>query len=93
MTILKTLAAATAVALLASQAKAQVQDDRAPTPAERTAIEAVLRAEGFVAWDDVELDDGVWEIEDARTAAGREYDLKLSVQPLEIIERDADTED
>lgn len=68
--------------------------DRDPTPEERERIEAALRAEGFVRWDDIELeDDGPaphWEVDDAVGADGREYDLKLDVDTLAIIERDPD---
>lgn len=68
--------------------------DRDPTPEERVRIEAALQAEGFTRWDDIELeDDGpvhVWEVDDAVGADGREYDLKLDVATLAIIERDPD---
>lgn len=64
-------------------------DDRPPTADERAAIERVLTAEGFVGWDEIEFDDdGYWEVDDARTADGREYDLKLAPDTYEIIERD-----
>ncbi len=89
MSMLKTLAAVAVVGVLATPAWAQ--DDRPPTPQERAAIERVLRAEGFVRWDEIELDHGVWEVEDARTADGRDYDLKLRPRSLEIIQHDADT--
>lgn len=89
MSMLKTLAAVALAGGLTTPALSQ--DDRPPTAQERAAIERVLRAEGFVSWDEIELDDGVWEVEDARTSDGREYDLKLRPQSLEIIKRDADT--
>lgn len=69
---------------------AWADDDRPPTPEERAAIEQVLRAEGFVRWDDIELDDAVWEVDDARTADGREFDLKLRPGTLEILRREPD---
>ncbi len=74
--------------LLASPAFA----DRAPTPEERTAIEAKLRAEGFTRWESIELEDDepVWEVDDAVGSDGREYDLKLAVGTLEILKRDPD---
>ncbi len=62
--------------------------DREPTPAERERIEEVLRAEGYVSWEEIELDDEVWEIDDARSADGREYDLKLDPATLAILEVD-----
>ena len=75
-------------AALAVALPAFADDDRPPTPQERAAIEAKLRAEGFVRWDDIDLDDGVWEVDDARRTDGREYDLKLRPGTLEIIRRD-----
>ena len=89
MTIFKGLAALALAGAVAAPAWAD--DDRPPTTQERAAIEQVLRKEGFVRWDEIELDDGVWEVDDARTAEGREYDLKLRPGSLEIIHREADT--
>ncbi len=82
------LTLAAAVALLASPALA----DRAPTPEERTAIEAKLKAEGFTRWESIELEDdeSVWEVDDAVAAGGREYDLDLKPGTLEILKRDPD---
>jgi hypothetical protein len=51
--------------------------DRPPTEVERAAIEKVLKAQGFVSWEEVEYDDDspqrppVWDIDDARTATAR----------------------
>jgi hypothetical protein len=64
--------------------------DRDPTAEERTRIEAVLREEGFTAWEDIELEDeGHWEVDDAVGSDGREYDLHLDAG-LDIIRRDPD---
>lgn len=84
------LPALAAAALALAAAPALADDDRAPTAAERAAIETVLRQAGFVSWDEIELDDGLWEVDDARTAEGREYDLKLRPGSLEIVRRDPD---
>lgn len=66
-------------------------DDRAPTPEERGRIEAVLAQEGFTSWGEIELDDGkVWEVDDAIHSDGREYDLELDINTLEITDRDPD---
>jgi len=72
--------------LIAAPARA----DRDPTPQERAQIEQVLRDRGFQSWEEVEMeDDGpFWEVDDARTADGREFDLKLRVDTLEIVEWD-----
>ena len=61
--------------------------DRPPTEAERTAIEKVLREQGYVSWEEIEFDDGRWEVDDARTRNGLEYDLKLDPRTLAIIKR------
>jgi hypothetical protein len=45
--------------------------DRAPTPEESSRIEQALRGLGFVSWKKIELDDGHWEIDDARTQTAR----------------------
>ncbi|AMK23161.1 hypothetical protein K426_11095 [Sphingobium sp. TKS] len=68
--------------------------DRAPTAQERTAIEAVLKANGFASWEEIELDDDGprWEVDDARTtnrAAGK-FDLKLTPETLQIVKRERD---
>lgn len=78
-----------ATGLLLGAVPAQA-DDRPPTPAERTAIESALKAGGFVSWDDIELDDGRWEVDDARHSDGHEYDVKLAPQTYEIIRKSRD---
>jgi hypothetical protein len=78
------------IAVLAlAPAFAALAADRPPTAEERTRIEGVLRAAGFTAWEEIELDDGVWEIDDAVGADGRRYDVKLN-QAFEIIAREPD---
>lgn len=70
---------------------AALAEDRAPTPEERASIEAVLKAEGFTSWGEIELDDGkVWEVDDAIHADGREYDLELDRTTYAITDRDPD---
>lgn len=64
--------------------------DRMPTADELFRIEAVLKKEGFVRWDDIELDDGVWEVDDAVTRDGIRYDLELDPKTLAIIRRERD---
>lgn len=81
---------ALALALLMSVTGHARADDRDPTPDERAAIEQVLRSNGYVAWDDIELDDGFWEVDDARTPDGQEFDLDLHPQTLQIVRRTPD---
>lgn len=82
---LRTLAVA---GLLAFASPALADDDRAPTADELTAIEAVLREAGYVSWDEIELDDGVWEVDDARKADGTEHDLDLDPVSFAIVKVD-----
>lgn len=85
------LAASVAILPVAAFAAASNVPDRLPTDAERTAIEQVLKANGFVSWDDIEYDDGRrWEVDDARLANGRAYDLKLAPETLRITRRTRD---
>jgi len=64
--------------------------DRGPTLEERDSIEQALRVQGFVRWGDIDLDEseGVWEVEDALSVDGREYDLKLRAATLEVVDRE-----
>ena len=50
----------------------------------------MLRSEGFKRWGKIELDedDDVWEIDDARASDGRRYDLRLHPDTLEIMTRE-----
>lgn len=77
-----------AALLLVAPVMSAWADDRAPTEEERTKIEEALRAEGFTRWEEIELDDdGHWEVDDAVSSDGREYDLKLDAN-YTIVERD-----
>lgn len=91
-TIMKFAVIAAPVLLAAGLAVSPaLADDRKPTPEELARIEAVLKAEGFTSWGEIELDDNrVWEVDDARHADGKEYDLDLDPQSLAIIKRDPD---
>jgi len=84
----KLLIAAASLAIMTAPAVALA--DRPPTPEERAAIEGVLRANGYVSWEEIELDDdGYWEVDDARTRPGeRDVDLKIDPRTMAIIDRD-----
>ena len=69
---------------------AQADDDRPPTHRERAKIEKVLQSNGFTRWKGIEFDDGRWEVDDAMTADGHEFDLKLDPTTLEIVKRERD---
>jgi Peptidase propeptide and YPEB domain len=62
--------------------------DRAPTPRERAHIAAALHAQGFHRWEEIELDDGLWRVDEAVSFDGREYDLSLDPYTLAIVKRD-----
>ncbi|HSF33854.1 MAG TPA: PepSY domain-containing protein [Candidatus Tectomicrobia bacterium] len=53
-------------------------------------MEAALRAAGFRSWEEIEFDDGLWEIDDARADDGGKYDLKLDPNSLQIIHKEVD---
>ena len=74
------------LALLAQPALA----DRPPTLEELARIETVLRVQGFQIWDEIELDDDGWEVDDALAPDGRRYDLKLDPVTLAILSSKAD---
>ncbi len=60
-------------------------DDRQPSMQERAAIEKSVKAAGYVSWEEVEFDDGMWEVDDARRAGSNvDYDLKLDPNSYDI---------
>lgn len=87
------MSACFAVALLGSPLAAA---DRDPTAGERAAIEKVLRDNGFVSWEKIELDDDrlrrepYWDDDDARDAEGQVFDLKIEPGTLKILRRTPD---
>lgn len=90
MALAQTAAPAPATTPAPATAMSPVQgDDRDPTPEERTQIEQTLRTDGFTSWEEIELDDGVWEVDDAVAADGQKFDVKLDAA-FAIIERDPD---
>lgn len=87
---MKPIILAAPFALIATFASApSFADDRPPTAEERTRIEAALTANGYTSWGSIELDDDrVLEVDDARDAEGKEWDLDLDMQSLAIVKRD-----
>ena len=59
--------------------------DRAPTPVERARIEATLLFAGFQRWEDIELDEGRWIVDDAVFADGRQFDIELDPLTFAIL--------
>jgi hypothetical protein len=66
---------------------------RDPTPDERGRVEAALRSLGYTRWDDIDLEGDRWEVDDARGADGKEYDLKLDRETLRVISREEEDDD
>jgi len=90
--IASTLAAGFALTALPFAA-ANADDDRMPTAEERAKIESTLQNEGFTAWEEVEFDDGVWEVDDAVGADGVQYDLWLDPESFSVMGKRPDVED
>ncbi|TRW17798.1 PepSY domain-containing protein [Glacieibacterium frigidum] len=67
-------------------------DDRAPNAAETVALKKRMASLGYVSWEEVELDDDgpYWEIDDARKADGKRFDVRLAPRTLALIRAVAD---
>ena len=64
---------------------------REPNPEELQRIEETLRSAGYVSWQEIELDDGVWEVDDARRAGrSRDCDVDISPRTYQIVREDCD---
>jgi hypothetical protein len=87
---LRTIAGAAATVLLTSGLAGPAAADRAPTAEERTKIEAILKADGFMSWEEIEGNDKGWEVDDARHSDGTKYDLKLEAETFAILSRNKD---
>lgn len=66
------------------------QADTPVPPEQKAKIEAMLRQEGFTKWSEIEMDDGMIEVDDAVDASGKKVDLKLDPTSLAIVKRKAD---
>lgn len=78
-----------ALALCVALAPAARADTPVP-PEQKAKIEAMLRQEGFTKWSEIEMDDGMIEVDDAVDAAGKKFDLKLDPTSLAIVKRKAE---
>ena len=93
MTTITRLTAATALvaAPFALPLAASANDDRMPTADELSSIETVLTDAGYTVWEEIEFDDGLWEVDDARKGdAVEEYDLKLHPETFAIVSERVD---
>jgi hypothetical protein len=64
--------------------------DRAPTAAELTRIESVLKEAGFTKWKKIEVEDDEIEVDDAIDANGKQFDLELDPKTFAIVKRKAE---
>jgi hypothetical protein len=76
--------------ILVGTAAVPASADDEPGPEDLARITEALKRAGFHSFEGVEFDDGVWEVDDAVGSDGREYDLELDPQTLEIVRREAD---
>ena len=84
------LALATALLLAAPVLAGSARADERLPPDQQAKVEAMLRQEGFTRWKEIELDDGMIEVDDAVDAAGKRVNLKLDPRTLAIVKRKAD---
>lgn len=52
------------------------------------AVVDALNHYGFTSWDEIEFDDGHWEVDDAVHHSGKVYDLKLDQSTLQITDKE-----
>jgi hypothetical protein len=77
--------------LLAGAALPNPAAAREPNRDEAAAIAQALGAAGYRDWRKVELDDGIWEVDDAANAEGTRRDLRLTPGTYRIIARDTES--
>ena len=77
-------------AIIAATIALPAHADEEAGPEDRARISEALQAAGYESFEEVELDDGVWEVDDAVGSDGREYDLELDPETLEIIDIEED---
>ena len=86
--LVRTLGPSLVVLSLAFAAPA-FADEKLPAD-QQAKVEELLKKEGFTKWKEIELDDGVIEVDDAIDANGKKSDLKLDPKTFEIIKRKAE---
>ncbi len=80
-------AVAAATLSLALAAPASARHDKHP-PYGKVHVAKALSHMGFVSWDKIEWDDGLWEIDDAVRADGRQFDLKLDPKTFAVVKKE-----
>lgn len=81
-------ALAPAFALVFGLAGGAALADRAVTDQERTQLVAAMQAQGC-SGGEMEFDDGKFEVDDARCADGKKYDLDFDAA-FKLLEKDQD---
>ncbi|UMY18049.1 PepSY domain-containing protein [Methylobacterium organophilum] len=81
---------ALAVLGLALAAGGPALADQKLPPDQQAKVEALLKQEGFTKWDEVELDDGMIEVDDAIDGSGKKVDLKIDPNTMAIVKRKAE---
>ena len=65
--------------------------DRPPNPVELAKIEIALTDAGYTSWEEIEFDDGLWEVDDAMKGSDpTEYDLKIEPETWTIVRERVD---
>lgn len=74
-------------AALAGAFSSDARADRNPTAQEWAEVVTALRDAGYTTWSEIEFDDGQWEVDEARAADGKRYELKLD-RSYKIVKRE-----
>ncbi len=74
--------------IVAIAAPAAGKDPRPPSAEHRAHIEQSLRAQGFVRWSGIRMDDDGPEVDSAWDRQGRRFELKLDPRSLKVIRRE-----
>ena len=83
------LPATLALATVVSGAYPALADQKLPGD-QQAKVEEFLKREGFTKWKEIELDDGMVEVDDAIDANGKQFDLRLDPQSFAITKRKAE---
>jgi hypothetical protein len=78
--------------LLSGEAAFAEEDERAATPEEEASILGALEAQGYSGVDDIEVDDGRFEL-DAISPSGQAVDLELDLVSFEILKETVEEEE
>lgn len=81
--------AASALASVLAATGPALADQKLPAD-QQAKVEDILKKEGFTKWKEIELDDGLIEVDDAIDAHGKQFDLKLDPNTLAITRRKAE---